>query len=143
MPPSYLLSYLDTPAPSAATAVGTTTELPPTPRSFVGNDRFMAILNDVLRENAAHDDDLRAQAMAFAAPGGTIFSNTGPSSSRSGGSVLVYSPIAAFCAACLLSFRLFIFTMSCGFVQLSLFLLIDTKTVLAAAASAAGCILAM
>ncbi|KIH89507.1 hypothetical protein SPBR_07702 [Sporothrix brasiliensis 5110] len=79
LPPSYLLTYLDTPRPSAVTAVGTTSVLPPTPRSFVANDRFMDILNDVLRENAAQDDGLRAQAVAFAAPGGTIFSNAGAS----------------------------------------------------------------
>ncbi|CAK7202992.1 hypothetical protein SEUCBS139899_005719 [Sporothrix eucalyptigena] len=87
LPPSYLLSYLDSSAPSAATAIGTTTELPPTPRSFVANERFMTILNDVLRTYASQDDGLKAQAVAFAAPGGTIFSNAGASHSGSRGSV--------------------------------------------------------
>ncbi|CAK7211729.1 hypothetical protein SBRCBS47491_001214 [Sporothrix bragantina] len=79
LPPSYLLSYLDSSSPSAATAIGTTTKLPPTPRSFVANERFMTILNDVLHKYAAQDDGLKAQALAFAAPGGTIFSNAGAS----------------------------------------------------------------
>ncbi|CAK7231907.1 hypothetical protein SCUCBS95973_008080 [Sporothrix curviconia] len=87
LPPSYLLSFLDSNSPSAATAIGTTTELPPTPRSFVANERFMAILNDVLSKHAAQDDGLKAQAAAFAAPGGTIFSNAGASHSGSSGSV--------------------------------------------------------
>ncbi|CAK7266563.1 hypothetical protein SEPCBS119000_002094 [Sporothrix epigloea] len=83
LPPSYLLSLIESKSPSSATAIGTTTELPPTPRSFAANDRFMAILNDVLRKYAAQDDGLKAQAIAFAAPGGTIFGNAGASHSRS------------------------------------------------------------
>lgn len=43
----------------------------------------MAILNDVLGKYAAQDDGLKAQALAFAAPGGTIFGNAGSSHSRS------------------------------------------------------------
>ena len=47
----------------------------------------MTILNDVLRQYAAQDDGLKAQALAFAAPGGTIFSNAGASHSGSSGSM--------------------------------------------------------
>lgn len=47
----------------------------------------MEILNEVLRENAAQDDGLKAQAVAFAAPGGTIFSNAAASHSGTSGSV--------------------------------------------------------
>ncbi|CAK7562713.1 MAG: hypothetical protein SEPTF4163_000565 [Sporothrix epigloea] len=83
LPPSYLLSLIESNSPSFTTSLGTTTELPPTPRSFVANDRFMAILNDVLGKYAAQDDGLKAQALAFAAPGGTIFGNAGSSHSRS------------------------------------------------------------
>lgn len=85
LPPSYLLSYLDSSAPSAATAIGTTTELPPTPRSFRGNERFMEILNDVLSKYASQDDYLKAQAVAFASPGGALFGNQGSGNGGTGG----------------------------------------------------------
>lgn len=73
LPPSYLLSYLDVSPPSSAASIGTTFELPPTPRSFTANPRFLSVLNDTLRENAHHDDGLKSQALAFAATGGSIF----------------------------------------------------------------------
>lgn len=69
-PSSYLLTYLATSPPNPTLAIGTTTELPPTPRSFSENSRFLALLNDVLAAHAQHDDDLKAAALAFASPGG-------------------------------------------------------------------------
>ncbi|KAI3392368.1 hypothetical protein diail_5756 [Diaporthe ilicicola] len=67
---SYLLTYLATEPPNPGLAIGTTTELPPTPRSFSENARFLGILNEVLAQHAHLDDDLRAAAQAFASPGG-------------------------------------------------------------------------
>lgn len=67
---SYLLTYLSTEPPNPSLAVGTTTELPPTPRSFRENGRFQGILNEVLAAHAHLDQDLRAAAQAFASPGG-------------------------------------------------------------------------
>ncbi|KAL1867726.1 hypothetical protein Daus18300_006282 [Diaporthe australafricana] len=67
---SYLLTYLAAEPPNPGLAIGTTTELPPTPRSFSENGRFLGILNEVLAEHAHLDDDLRAAAQAFASPGG-------------------------------------------------------------------------
>lgn len=67
---SYLLTYLAAEPPNPGLAIGTTTELPPTPRSFSENGRFLGILNEVLAENAQLDEDLRAAAQAFAGPGG-------------------------------------------------------------------------
>ncbi|KAI1500789.1 hypothetical protein F5X99DRAFT_384953 [Biscogniauxia marginata] len=67
---SFLLTYLEKTPPTPRLAIGTTTELPPTPRSFSENREFMPILNDVLRKHAAQDPDLWSQAQAFAGPGG-------------------------------------------------------------------------
>ncbi|KKY34298.1 hypothetical protein UCDDA912_g05703 [Diaporthe ampelina] len=67
---SYLLTYLSAEPPNPGLAIGTTTELPPTPRSFSENGRFLGILNEVLAAHAHLDADLRAAAQAFASPGG-------------------------------------------------------------------------
>lgn len=67
-------------------AIGTTTEIPPTPRSFSENRRFLSILNEVLEAHAVRDDDLRAAAQAFASPGGTTLgSRSGKKNAYSGG----------------------------------------------------------
>jgi hypothetical protein len=47
--------------------------VPPTPKSFQGNPRFLSILNDVLAQHAASDPGLKSQAQAFASPGGFSF----------------------------------------------------------------------
>ncbi|EFX03217.1 hypothetical protein CMQ_3146 [Grosmannia clavigera kw1407] len=86
LPPSYLLSYLDTSPPSAAASIGTATELPPTPRSFTANPRFLSVLNETLREHAHRDDGLKSQALAFAASGGSIFGAGTGSAATKGGS---------------------------------------------------------
>ncbi|KAI0394073.1 hypothetical protein F5Y17DRAFT_429340 [Xylariaceae sp. FL0594] len=78
----YLLSYLDTEPPTERLAIGTTTELPPTPRSFTENHEFLAILNDVLRKHAAQDPSLRADAQAFASRGGATLGSHGAFSPR-------------------------------------------------------------
>ena len=70
-PGSFLLSYLETSPPSLEASIGYTTELPPTPRSFTPNERFSVILNEVLSEHAHKDEDLKAQALAYASPGGS------------------------------------------------------------------------
>ncbi|ROV98147.1 hypothetical protein VPNG_08618 [Cytospora leucostoma] len=67
---SYLLTYLDADPPNPGLAVGTTTEVPPTPRSFAQNGRFLSILDDVLARHAREDADLKAAAQAFASPAG-------------------------------------------------------------------------
>lgn len=69
-PSSYLLTYLDTTPPNPNLAIGTTTAIPPTPRSFSENSRFLNVLNEVLTAHAQHDEDLQAAALAFASPGG-------------------------------------------------------------------------
>lgn len=42
--------------------------MPPTPRSFAENRRFLGILNEVLSRHAGEDVDLRAAAQALASP---------------------------------------------------------------------------
>ncbi|TPX15732.1 uncharacterized protein E0L32_000066 [Thyridium curvatum] len=76
-PGVHILTYLNTDPPNWDLAIGTTNELPPTPKSFKGNDRFLEILNDVLRQNAHKDDDLKSQAQAFASPGGSTLGSGG------------------------------------------------------------------
>lgn len=66
-PSTSLLTYLDT--PNASLSIGTTTALPPTPRSFTENPRFLRLLNSVLEQHAHNDPDVVAQARAFAGPG--------------------------------------------------------------------------
>ncbi|KUI72596.1 hypothetical protein VM1G_08489 [Cytospora mali] len=74
---SYLLTYLDADPPNPALAVGTTTEIPPTPRSFTENHRFLSVLADVLARHAHEDVDLRAAARAFASPAGANLGSGG------------------------------------------------------------------
>jgi hypothetical protein len=69
----HVLSYLSTDPPSSDLAIGTTSELPPTPRSFSENPKFLSILYEVLTKHAAQDPLLQSQAQAFAGPGGASF----------------------------------------------------------------------
>lgn len=76
---SYILTLLNRNPPTRDLAIGTTRALPPTPQSFSENPRFMPILNAVLAQNAHLDEDLRAQAKAFAAPLASGGSSSGSS----------------------------------------------------------------
>ncbi|KAI8718731.1 hypothetical protein NCS52_00652900 [Fusarium sp. LHS14.1] len=69
-PFTHILSYLETEPPSERLAIGTTTEVPPTPQSFNENHDFLKILNEVVSEYGHEDEDLISQARAFASPGG-------------------------------------------------------------------------
>ncbi|KAM0526395.1 hypothetical protein ACHAPS_003848 [Verticillium nonalfalfae] len=51
-------------------AVGFATQDPPTPQSFTENQSFLNIMYEVLAEHAPQDEELLAQARAFAGPGG-------------------------------------------------------------------------
>ncbi|GAW17100.1 hypothetical protein ANO14919_065500 [Xylariales sp. No.14919] len=74
----HLLTYLETTPPAPRLAIGASTQLPPTPRSFTENHEFISILNDVLHRYAAQDPTLQSQAQAFAGPGGgAIFGSHG------------------------------------------------------------------
>ncbi|UKZ52115.1 hypothetical protein TrVGV298_005888 [Trichoderma virens] len=45
-------------------------QFPPTPQSFTENPKFVSILNEVVSEHGHQDEDVIAQAKAFASPGG-------------------------------------------------------------------------
>lgn len=69
-PSSHILTYLDSSPPSKTLAIGVTTAVPPTPQSFKENPKFVSILNEVVSEHGHQDEDVIAQAKAFASPGG-------------------------------------------------------------------------
>ncbi|KAI1103160.1 hypothetical protein F4804DRAFT_238581 [Jackrogersella minutella] len=73
----HVLTYLDTNPPIHRLAIGSTTELPPTPQSFSENHEFLPILTEVLRQHAAQDPYLIAQAQALAGPGGATLGSGG------------------------------------------------------------------
>ncbi|KAI1865855.1 uncharacterized protein JN550_008113 [Neoarthrinium moseri] len=73
----HVLTYLDTNPPSQDLAIGSTTELPPTPRSFTENPKFMSILYETLAKHAKNDPGLKSQAQAFAGPGGATLGSGG------------------------------------------------------------------
>ncbi|OTA90507.1 hypothetical protein M434DRAFT_77807, partial [Hypoxylon sp. CO27-5] len=82
---AHLLTYLDTDPPSHRLAIGSTTALPPTPQSFSENREFLSILTDVLHAHAAQDPGLKAQAQAFAGPGGATLGGGGGAGGGGGG----------------------------------------------------------
>ncbi|KAM0287507.1 hypothetical protein ACHAQH_000461 [Verticillium albo-atrum] len=67
---SFLLSLLDSQPPNPRLAIGFATQDPPTPQSFTENQSFLNIMYEVLAEHAPQDEELLAQARAFAGPGG-------------------------------------------------------------------------
>ncbi|EQL03674.1 hypothetical protein G6O67_003701 [Ophiocordyceps sinensis] len=69
-PASYILTYLDTKPPSQSLAIGTCTTIPPSPKSFQENPRFLDILSEVVAEHGHEDEDVVSQAQALASPGG-------------------------------------------------------------------------
>ncbi|KAI1824303.1 hypothetical protein F4861DRAFT_539186 [Xylaria intraflava] len=73
----YFLTYLDTNPPISRLAIGTSTQLLPTPQSLTENHGFLSILNDVLRAHAAQDPGLQSQAQVFAGPGGATLGSHG------------------------------------------------------------------
>ncbi|CRK41098.1 hypothetical protein BN1723_005036 [Verticillium longisporum] len=67
---SFLLSLLDSQPPNPRLAIGFATQDPPTPQTFTENQSFLNIMYEVLAEHAPQDEELLAQARAFAGPGG-------------------------------------------------------------------------
>ncbi|ORY57285.1 uncharacterized protein BCR38DRAFT_490252 [Pseudomassariella vexata] len=71
---SHVLAYLDTPTPPRL-IIGTTTELPPTPRSFTENCEIYPILNEVLAKWVSQDPSVQSRAQAFVSSAGAGFSH--------------------------------------------------------------------
>lgn len=76
-PHSHILTYLERDPPLRKLAIGTTTALPPTPQSFTGNADFVDILTSVVEAYGAEDEDVLAQARAYASPGGVHLASHG------------------------------------------------------------------
>lgn len=81
---SSILTYLESNPPSKRLAIGTTTEVPPTPRSFTENKQFLQILDEVLREYGHLDEDVASQARALATPASFQISPGGGNPRRNG-----------------------------------------------------------
>lgn len=74
---SHILSLLPTSPPKAEVAIGTATQLPPTPDSFTENPRFLNILQSVIAENAYQDKNIISQAQALASTSGSSLGSGG------------------------------------------------------------------
>jgi hypothetical protein len=73
-PSAHLLSLLPTEPPTPSIAIGTTTQLPPTPSSFNENPRFLPILQSVLAEHAHSDPLVQSEAaVMMSSSGASLF----------------------------------------------------------------------
>ncbi|OAL22183.1 hypothetical protein AYO20_11224 [Fonsecaea nubica] len=75
-PIAHILSLLPTDPPTRSLAIGTTSQLPPTPRSFTENPKFLPILHSVISENAASDPEVQSQAAVMISSSGSSFLHT-------------------------------------------------------------------
>jgi len=82
----HILSLLEGTPPSLRVALGTTTKLPPTPRSFAENGYFLSILRRVVRAHAAADPRVQSDALQFASHAGVPLLNDQRRRVRQGGS---------------------------------------------------------
>jgi len=71
------LTLLPSEPPVPELAVGTSSAIPPTPASFKENPKFVSILQEVLKEHAAEDEGVKAQAQAFASNAGASLGGGG------------------------------------------------------------------
>ncbi|KAL1310575.1 hypothetical protein AAFC00_000854 [Neodothiora populina] len=76
-PTTHTLSLLSTSPPNGALAIGTTTQVSPTPDSLEENHNFLRILHSVIKENATKDPDVIAQAGAYASTAGASLGSGG------------------------------------------------------------------
>ncbi|KAI5287718.1 hypothetical protein KEM54_005800 [Ascosphaera aggregata] len=76
---AYILTLLPTDPPSHELAIGTTTRIPPTPDTFHENPRFLEIMDSVLKEWAARDPRVHAEAQTLAHQGGFNYRSGGMS----------------------------------------------------------------
>ncbi|KAL1388740.1 hypothetical protein HDK64DRAFT_270520 [Phyllosticta capitalensis] len=85
---TYTLTLTPTSPPHAHLALGTTTALPVTPRSFRENPHFLKLVHSVLREHAIHDPTVRGAAAAYASSAGATLGSGGVGFIASGGTGL-------------------------------------------------------
>ena len=70
---SQVLSLLPSEPPTPSLALGTTTQVPPTPQSFTKNPHFLPILHAVIAENASSDPEVQSQAAVMISNAGASF----------------------------------------------------------------------
>ncbi|EHL03512.1 hypothetical protein M7I_0457 [Glarea lozoyensis 74030] len=74
---SHILSLLPTNPPTESLSIGVTTKVPPTTDSLTENPKFLAILNEVMKEHSAQDPIVQGQAAAFASTSGSALGSGG------------------------------------------------------------------
>ncbi|MCJ1442678.1 MAG: hypothetical protein MMC23_003175 [Stictis urceolatum] len=82
-----LLTLLPTSPPQSDLAIGSTSAIPPTPHSLTENNKFLSILQSVLKQHAHEDPNVIGQAKAFASNAGSTLGSGGaffPQSKRKG-----------------------------------------------------------
>lgn len=76
---THILSLLPTDPPTRELAIGEATHIPPTPDTFRENPRFLDIMNEVIKQNAAKDPRVLSEAQTMASQGGLNFKSGGMS----------------------------------------------------------------
>ncbi|MCJ1416945.1 hypothetical protein MMC32_003284 [Xylographa parallela] len=74
---NHLLTLLSTSPPNADLAIGSTSQLPPTPDSLLENPKFLSILHSVLAKHAHEDPYVISQAQAMASTSGSSLGSGG------------------------------------------------------------------
>jgi len=73
-PSSHILTFLSTEPPTPSIAIGSTSQLPPSPSSLKENPRFLPILQAVMAEHAHSDPFVQSQAAVMVSSAGFSFS---------------------------------------------------------------------
>ncbi|MCJ1290847.1 hypothetical protein MMC34_002389 [Xylographa carneopallida] len=74
---NHLLTLLPTSLPNADLAIGSTSQLPPTPDSLLENPKFLSVLHSVLARHAHEDPYVISQAQAMASTSGSSLGSGG------------------------------------------------------------------
>ncbi|KAK7535142.1 uncharacterized protein J3D65DRAFT_630228 [Phyllosticta citribraziliensis] len=82
---TYTLTLTPTSPPHPHLALGTTTAIPVTPRSFSENPHFLKLVHSVLRTHAIHDPTVRGAAAAYASTAGATLGSGGAGFIAGGG----------------------------------------------------------
>ncbi|KAI9891501.1 MAG: hypothetical protein M1814_002624 [Vezdaea aestivalis] len=68
---AHLLTLLPTDPPTSELAIGSTTSIPPTPRTFSENSKFVVLMQETLKDHAFEDASAISQARAHASSSGS------------------------------------------------------------------------
>lgn len=76
-PGHHLLSLISSEPVQAELAIGTTSQLPPTPDSFSENSKFLQLLQEVVSEHATEDPEVKSQAQVMISTAGANLGSGG------------------------------------------------------------------